>query len=1134
VFVEQFPLDLSHIVALTAQYLGDRYERDQVHLCLHRDDFSDVSYITIKGGQITLPFRHTDMAVGGLRKPFLCKRYGWFIRPFDGSGDGVLKATYDVVGQELEGTFKFALTTEADGVWRGRVLPIDAAGNVIAGPECYLPFYFWIDGNHTAKDVPLHIAQTDSFEWMHETDAYSLNLPAVYHAAVLPKRTAFLPHPLPVNVAPFPTLPSGTPKAQLSRINLGPAMDEGNRFYPTRTDRGITVTENAQGYYFSQGPIDFLSPLPFLPLMDGPRNVATYGFTTDVWQGRDRKFYHATPYSRRVVDSRGEVRTLFGLYSKYPAYWGDLVSAAVKGVLHPSLGIRGNWPGSTRPRIQQVPLRSWWEFFLPWTVTQGTGTPVKDATMVVAESPHPTGVNPTSVVGDDHGWILEVVYDGNDHTKEPDVYERFKIDRPFGGKLHTDNLLYVAERAKHRVLAIDPKTWKLVRVVIDGGAAAAALGTINAQDDTFYLAAGKTMADARAAGCVDPTGLDIAGDWLYVGSMAMGGVFRVNLLDGTRQWCRTILTGFQSHFINVRVMADHTLFTCTFDNQYFGHPRAWLPVADATQTHSQAWDWAYFGYDQAQGVGATGTLVDIYPMSMSVTKDAIAVAGSQESIAVFVKRDPAETIPDATKMRAGHREYNGAAHYLRYGRFGMGAEAVPAGLTINSDYWLTSNGITPGVAPPIPQGPPMFKSVTKTPGSVALPQPTLGQPLVVYLHGSGGGWDTYPTSSTYGQSLFRGDRYNAVCGTDLGAADNSDFEFHVENYGSIPTGTKLLPVDRVMMSTGKFAETNHAGYKSGAAPKRFTAWSEARYDAMMEWAKVTLTNVDFTRMSATGNSMGGWGSAGWAIRRPQYFASVICNQPRIRNRPPQGTILDWESGVSEYVQAAQTMDDGVTLFTAHYDAVAYVADLNNKLPFYAEVVSVSDHFTPFQDHKDLLAAYRARVRNPNASNVQRTGFAFGWCPGDHVAGPGSAVSNALLSVGPYFGGTYDPFAFWLGAGYPVFDRSSLDSDPSDLVAWPTGYINRGFKWRNVVETATGWSCEVSNTLGACDVDVYPHSEVYAAQVSAPVRVSIPAGQWVSVSFAAVATSPTPPPPAPTLDQRVAALEAEARAHGWNV
>jgi uncharacterized Zn-finger protein len=1138
VSIEHFPLDVVSLVCLTAQYQHDQYERAMHHVCLHGGDYDVPGIVTIKAGRVKLPFRHLNLSTGGGRLPFGAKRYGWFARAHTGTGDGTLRATYDVLGAELEGVFDFdyrtAFPNDPAGIYRGRILPIDAAGNPVASSECYPPFLFWIDPDGTAKNVPLEIAQTGSFEWSHEADPYSLNLPPTYHAAVRPKRP-MLAHPLPANVTPFPPLPSGTPKAQLSRINLGPAMDQGNRWYPCITDRGIQVTENTQGYYFSQGPNDFLSPFPILPLVDGPRNVATYGYTTDVWQGRDRKFYHATPYSRRVVDSRGEVRTLFGLYSQYPAYWEDLAAAATKGVLHSSLAIRGQWPNTTRPRAQQFPLRSWFEFFLPTTVVQGTGTPVQDATMVVAESPHPEAVNPTSVVGDDHGWILEVVYDGTDHTKEPTVYERFAVNRPFGGKLHTDGLLYVAERGKHRVLAIDPTTWQLVRVVIDGGAAAAALGSINAADDTFRLLPGKTTADARAVKCVDPTGLDIAGDWLYVGSRPMGGVFRVNLRDGTWQWARDVsVTDIQSHFVNVRVMADHTLFTCTFDNQYFGHPRAWLPVADATQTHSQAWDWAYFGYDQAQGVGSTGTLVDIYPMSMSVTKDAIAVAGSQESIAVFVKRDPAETIPDATKMRAGHREYNGAAHYLRYGRFGMGAEAVPAGLTINSDYWLTSNGITPGVAPPVPQGPPMFKSVTKTTGSVAVPQPTLGQPLVVYLHGSGGGWDTYPTSSTYGQSLFRGDRYSAVCGVDLGAADNSDFEFHVENYGSIPTGTKLLPVDRVMMSTGKFAETNHAGYKSGAAPKRFTAWSEARYDAMMEWAKVTLTNVDFTRMSATGNSMGGWGCAGWAIRRPQYFASVICNQPRIRNRPPQGTILDWESGVSEYVQAAQTMDDGVTLFTAHYDAVAYVADLNNKLPFYAEVVSVSDHFTPFQDHKDLLAAYRARVRNPNASNVQRTGFAFGWCPGDHVAGPGSAVSNALLSVGPYFGGTYDPFAFWLGAGYPVFDRSSLDSDPSDLVAWPTGYINRGFKWRNVVETATGWSCEVSNTLGACDVDVYPHSEVYAAQVSAPVRVSIPAGQSVSVSFAAVATSPTPPPPAPTLDQRVAALEAEARAHGWNV
>jgi uncharacterized Zn-finger protein len=1141
---EHFPLDLSHIVALTAQYLGDRYERDQVHLCLHRDDFSDVSYITIKDGQITLPFRHTDMAVGGLRKPFLCKRYGWFIRPFDGTGDGVLKATYDVVGQELEGTFKFALTNEADGIWRGRILPIDTAGNVIAGPECYVPFRFWIDGNHTAKDVPLHIAQTDSFEWTHENDAYSLNLPSVYHAAVLPKRTAFLPHPLPVNVAPFPTLPSGTPKAQLSRINLGPAMDEGNRFYPTRTDRGITVTENAQGYYFSQGPIDFLSPLPFLPLMDGPRNVATYGFTTDVWQGRDRKFYHSTPYSRRVVDSRGEVRTLFGLYSKYPAYWGDLVRAAAKGVLHPSLGIRGNWPGSTRPRERQFALRSWFEFFLPWTVTQGTGTPVKDATMVVAESPHPAGVNPTSVVGDDHGWILEVVYDGNDHTKEPDIYERYKVDRLFGGKLHTDNLLYVVERAKHRVLAIDPKTWTLVRVVIDGGAAAAALGSINAQDDTFYLAAGKTMADARAVGCVDISGLDIAGDWMYVGSMAMGGVFRVNLLDGTQQWCRTILTGFQSHFINVRVMADHTLFTCTFDNQYFGHPRAWLPVADATQTHSQAWDWAYFGYDQAQGVGSTGTLVDIYPMSMSVTKDAIAVGGSQEGLAVFVKRDPSETIPDATKMRAGHREYNGAALYLQYGRFGMGAEPAPAGLTLNSDYWLTANGITPGEQPVPTPTPTPTPVPTPTPTPVPPPTPTPTPPPTgntmafksvafrvatadgsdlpagvnptdqysppttaiphwqIMFHGSGGpGGPLAPTYRT-------GDKFRAQCdkANSLTHLDSIDvpFIFHAANVGgrvgvsTAPPIFELQPVDALVLqapyagrlATRTWIETWHTGYcynstpvanTSRASGGTFEPFSLRKYDAMLADAKVRYPQVDWSTKGTTyGHSMGGTACFMYALTRYDKFGGFYAVVPRVK----LPNTPDYNAG-ADTLNTSALLPDG-TNFLASCDMVKWLLDNPTKKTPFASMVAVNrDGFETLQNYIDCVAALR-QTKRP---------FAVILLNGTHSGAYGDGLMNTRIKA------TYTPDMFDGKKGMLVISDSSRDEDLSAAFTWPnadpssipyTAGVNIGFQWAVQTETASQFVVKVRTLLLDAATGAYLDKVPYAAGVT-QVNIAMPYG-----------------------------------------
>jgi hypothetical protein len=1119
VVVEHFPLDVVSLVCLTAQYQHDQYERAMHHVCLHGGDYDVPGIVTIKAGRVKLPFRHLNLSTGGGRLPFGAKRYGWFARSYAGTGDGTLRATYDVLGAELEGVFDFdyrtAFPNDPAGIYRGRILPIDASGNPVASSECYPPFRFWIDPDGTAKNVPLEIAQTGSFEWSHEADPYSLNLPPTYHAVVRPKRP-MLAHPLPANVTPFPPLPSGTPKAQLSRINLGPAMDQGNRWYPCITDRGIQVTENTQGYYFSQGPNDFLSPYPILPLVDGPRNVATYGYTTDVWQGRDRKFYHATPYSRRVVDSRGEVRTLFGLYSQYPAYWEDLAAAATKGVLHPSLAIRGIWPNTTRPRAQQFPLRSWFEFFLPTTVVQGTGTPVQDATMVVAESPHPVGINPTSVVGDDHGWILEVVYDGTDHTKEPTVYERFAVNRPFGGKLHTDGLLYVAERGKHRVLAIDPTTWQLVRVVIDGGAAAAALGSINAADDTFRLLPGKTTADARAVKCVDPTGLDIAGDWLYVGSRPMGGVFRVNLRDGTWQWARDVsVTDIQSHFVNVRVMADHTLFTCTFDNQYLGHPRAAVLSPDATQTHSQAWDWAYFGYDQVQGVGSTGTLVDIYPMSMSVTKDAIAVGGSQESLAVFVKRDPSEVIPPAAAMKAGHHEYNGAGLYLLYGRMGMGQEVPPAGLTPNSDAWLTANGVVPGaqatppvqpppVTPPPITGSSMFKSVTKVQTGTYPPLPTQGQRAVWRMHGSGGGWDTTRTDPTLPQQdYYNGDQWDGV--TDTFAPDQH-YDLHAYSggaYGSTLTPpnpvpyTVFAPVDRSVLGQGRNSETLHLGYTRGTS-KVFSDYTMRAYTAWRAWAPTQYPQADFSKgvVIHDTNSMGAWASL-IAMRQPDIVA-VYATQPRWKAT----SVADWEANVaSGAVPAGLLCDDGVA-FAARYDSIAYVSDRNNRLPPLFWTVATSDNFTPIADHKAAVAAIQARNRDPQTTNAQRVQFSFKWVPGVHGAS-GTAIPGSNTTPGPDYP---DWRLFELGKGYPVFDRCSLDDD----INAATGWINRGLLFGNVVESASGFACDVWCTRGACDVDVSVHSDVFTGKGDAQ-RISIPAGQRVTVSFPATLQAPPPDP-----------------------
>ena len=95
------------------------------------------------------------------------------------------------------------------------------------------------------------------------------------------------------------------------------------------------------------------------------------------------------------------------------------------------------------------------------------------------------------------------------------------------------------------------------------------------------------------------------------------------------------------------------------------------------------------------------------------------------------------------------------------------------------------------------------------------------------------------------------------------------------------------------------------------------------------------------------------------------------------------------------------------------------------------------------------------------------------------------------------GESYYPGLFEIGVGYPLLTNNSGDGNPATD---DTGGINLGFKWRNVVESAGGWSCEITNILGARTVTVEPISPVFATSVT-PQNISIPAANsWVSVSF----------------------------------
>lgn len=346
--------------------------------------------------------------------------------------------------------------------------------------------------------------------------------------------------------------------------------------------------------------------------------------------------------------------------------------------------------------------------------------------------------------------------------------------------------------------------------------------------------------------------------------------------------------------------------------------------------------------------------------------------------------------------------------------------------------------------------------------------------ILVTLHGSGG------------QNYEIGRRYEAQCSGALAYSEHTKFFFSGAKH-TAPGVYTYRPIDEyTTISDGDKRESMWLGMQNIPDPS-VRLITEHRLDAMMDWIIANIPNT--AQMAAkrclTGGSMGGWGSVTYGLRRPHYFAAVYPDRPRWSCTWVQGTIsvCDYTAGGVRTVNISSSpmlsAEDGGGKYSDYIDMVAYVANPANKLPWVGWCIGRDDRYGNFQDQINAVDALRATKR----------GFAFAWNNGNHSGG---SIMSEITKSYPF--GTFS-----IGKGYPLFTEHSLDKDPRvDLV----GGINIGLTFRNVVENASGWSCEVTSVTGACTVKVEPISDIFKAAV-APQLVTIPAANsWVPVSFTA--------------------------------
>jgi hypothetical protein len=366
---------------------------------------------------------------------------------------------------------------------------------------------------------------------------------------------------------------------------------------------------------------------------------------------------------------------------------------------------------------------------------------------------------------------------------------------------------------------------------------------------------------------------------------------------------------------------------------------------------------------------------------------------------------------------------------------------------------------------------PAFDSVDILNTDSAPPYSNANQVMVFQLHGSGG------ANTTTGR------QYLAQVSGKMAYGGYGTYQFSTVR---VTTSQFMLrPTDLYgNVSGGSRRESAWMGFRN--APTADVALiAQRRLEALMNWADQNLTAIEQrNKRCLTGGSMGGWGTLTFGSRRKNLFAAIYPDRPRPRYCATSGNIAvaDWGTGFQNVAVGSAphfTAADGGALVTQVQDVIAYLSNTSNSLPWIGWCVGRQDGYTLFQDHVDMVAAMRTAKR----------GFAFYWNNGDHTTG--SQMAQITQSY---------PFGlFTIGVGYPLFTSHSDDLDPAtDLV----GGINIGLTFRNVVESASAWSCEVTSVLGARTVDVEPKSDIFTAAVT-KANVTIPAANtWVPVSFSA--------------------------------
>lgn len=950
----------------------------------------------------------------------------------------------------------------------------------------------------------------------------------------------YTPSP-PHRVTPFNNIVPGNKLH--ARSLIAPVGEEGI------FKHGNTLTTAVRMSYFTG---DMTGKLPFHDSSDGPHGVGSMAFMAGAIIGRATKTHDPASGPMRInyawnlerlvrVSSHGWATTIAGWTnprgshapyypdSQDPSKWGFVGDLSAVPVARRSFG------------------RAWTWVIHPQSVIPGkAGDPMPEGDGRVQHPWHP-------VMFSTNGWTCDLkkgipdinqtavwawVYAKDSHDMDvapPKVYEVVTgLVDVFGMEMDMQNMeLIVGERGKNRIVAyhlpsiqeldvqikagmLAPLVFK--RVIVEG----LGLGTVGAQNHgTGY----KGTAEQRAADpCITPEAIKIHPTeprWLAYTSKQMKCIRRVHMDTGEVVFDTPVNVASNAEFVLMGISDDtffpgRSYFVNDFGTAGAAYPRV-IPFDPATGQYLSERAIARSTSDYPPvlpGVGPDWPDRD-YGGGLAVGQGMLLCGGSKFGvIEITLTTEDDKPAYDTSNTPAGKADRAAFAQgqqdlvnttVANAQGLALRGYAIPRGISANADRVLDYiEGKTtapppppapPPSQPPAPQppapppttSPPTEPSVPPTTALLPVvtllstndyaPKPNLNQIIRISLHGYG----TNPLSN--------GDIFEAQLAPELAYKGNNTMRWCMFRTGNDIGGsslqgvcTRVQPLDRYgFFSNGDERQSYWKGFTDDGV---FTPIGIQRLDALCDWIAQTFPQAGLTWVM-DGTSMGAHGALAYAIRRADRFVAVYPNRPQWRTREQNKiALMTWDSK-DHVLYSEEEAPPGAWV---EHNNLGHIADLTKKLPWIGWNIGRLDDRGPFEDHIEAVDILRSRID---------VGFAFAWNGGNHGGGNIPGAITASYPIG----------RFQHGVAYPRFSEHSLDQDPRIDIE---GGINVGLSFRNVVQTATTWSCEVTSIRGACTVKVRPVGWDVPDQL-----VEIPAANtWVTVSASRVAEPPAPPPPPP--------------------